>query len=72
MNIELTAVQRAKLINDLIEESSTEEMEKLTLKVVRAYATFRGADMIKVQAVVASLMKKSEVASPGESDDSEF
>ena len=60
MQIELTARQRATLIDDLISESSTPELEALTMKVVREYARFQGADIRKVKALVDKLAGPEE------------
>lgn len=62
MNIELTAQQKASLIQQLIDESSTQELEKLTCKFIKAYSTFQGADMLTIQSCVQRLTKGTTAA----------
>lgn len=49
MNIELTAKQRAQFVADLLNESTTEELETLTCRFIRAYSKFQHADMGNIQ-----------------------
>jgi len=55
MYIELTAKQKANLVDDLIHEASSEELKNLACKFIRAYANFLGADMNEIQKCVDRL-----------------
>lgn len=68
MQIDLTARQKAALVQELIHESSTAEMEVLTCKFIREYAKFQGADLSKIQKLV-DVLTKSPVSSSGSNED---
>jgi hypothetical protein len=68
MYIELTEKQRTTFINDLIADSTTEELKALTCKFIRAYSKFQGADMTAIQHCIGAKIKTRERVADGLDD----